>query len=272
MAGENEYGNIAQQIGGHFVHVSSIMSNPNTDPHTYEVSPSVAQVVSSANLVIQNGLGYDSFLTKLLAASPAPKRVVLNVQNLLQLPSSTKNPHLWYLPTTMRIVSEVLERDLAHLEPAHKTYFQIQEKKFLISYNSLLSAIQHFKARFAERSVATTEPVADYLLAALGVQVKTPWALQSAIMNGTDPSPQSVTTENRLLSHHLVSALVYNVQVTDPLTQSFIDAARQAKVPIVAVYETMPSAASSYQSWMTLELTALRRAFSSHISTTGLDR
>jgi zinc/manganese transport system substrate-binding protein len=269
VAGENEYGNLAQQIGGKYVHVTSIMSNPNTDPHTYEVSPSVGQEVSTANLVIENGLGYDSFLAKLLSASPSEKRAVIDVQTLLKLPNSTENPHLWYSPPNMRAVSLSLQADLSRLQPQHASYFQHREKRFLASYRSLMTVIQRFKERFAGKSVAVTEPVADYLLQIVGVKVRTPWALQSSIMNGIDPSPQSVTEENKLLSRHLVDAFAYNVQVTDPLTESFINAARQARVPIVAVYETMPQAAQSYQGWMELELSAFSRAFTLHTSTTS---
>ena len=115
VAAENEYGNVASQIGGRYVSVTSVESNPNTDPHTYEVSPGVAQAISSAQLVIQNGVGYDDFMTKIESASANPKRRVINVQHLLGLPDSTPNPHLWYSPKTMPKVATALADDLSTL-------------------------------------------------------------------------------------------------------------------------------------------------------------
>jgi zinc/manganese transport system substrate-binding protein len=101
VAAENQYGSVAAQIGGKDVSVASIESNPNTDPHTYEVSPSVAEEVGAALVVIQNGVGYDGYMTRILSASPNQSRKVVNVQHLLGLPDSTPNPHLWYDPTTI---------------------------------------------------------------------------------------------------------------------------------------------------------------------------
>jgi zinc/manganese transport system substrate-binding protein len=118
VAAENEYGNVAAQIGGKYVSVTSVETNPNTDPHTYEVSPGVAQAVSAAQLVIQNGVGYDVFMTKVESASPNSTREVIDVQSLLRLPDSTPNPHLWYDPTTMPKVANALAHDLATLRPA----------------------------------------------------------------------------------------------------------------------------------------------------------
>src|ERR1700722_5642192 len=119
VAAENEYGNVASQIGGRYVSVTSVESDPNTDPHTYEVSPGVAQAVSSAQLVIQNGVGYDDFMTKIESASANPKRRGINVQRLLGLPDSTSNPHLWYSPKTMPKVAAALATDFSRLQPTH---------------------------------------------------------------------------------------------------------------------------------------------------------
>ena len=124
VAAENQYGNVAEQIGGRYVHVVSVESNPNTDPHTYEVSPDVAREVSGARLAIQNGVGYDSFMNKIEGASPNSKRRVIDVQNLLGLPDSTPNPHLWYDPKTMPAAAKAMGYDLAAIDPAHAAYFR----------------------------------------------------------------------------------------------------------------------------------------------------
>ena len=124
VGAENEYANVIEQIGGKYVKVTAIESNPNTDPHTFEASPSVAQAVSAASLLVENGVGYDTYMEKIESASPSSSRKVINVQHLLGLPDSTPNPHLWYKPETMPAVAKALVSDLSALQPAHAAYFQ----------------------------------------------------------------------------------------------------------------------------------------------------
>ena len=130
IGAENEYANVLAQIGGPYVHVSSILNNPNTDPHTFESSPSVAEEVSAAQLIVQNGVGYDTFMNKIESASPNSKRKVIVVQNLLGLPDNTPNPHLWYDPKTMPAAAKAMAADLSALQPAHAAYFQANLTKF----------------------------------------------------------------------------------------------------------------------------------------------
>jgi zinc/manganese transport system substrate-binding protein len=270
VAAENEYGNVASQIGGIDVSVASVESNPNTDPHSYEVSPSIAQEIGTAQLVIQNGIGYDGFMTKILSASTNPARKVINVQHLLGLPDSTPNPHLWYDPTTMPKVANALAGDLAELQPANTSYFKANAAAFIASLAPWGQALAGFKANYAGTQVATTEPVADYMLEAAGADNVTPFRFQADVMNGVDPSPQDVLLQTSLVTQHRVKALVYNQQVTDTLTQSFITDAKAAGVPVVGVYETMPTPGFSYQSWMLAEVNALRNAVVDGTSTQSL--
>jgi len=270
VAAENEYGNVAAQIGGRYVSVTSVENNPNTDPHTYEVSPGVAQAVSAAQLVIQNGLGYDDFMTKVESASTNSKRHVIDVQQLLGLPDSTPNPHLWYSPRTMPKVADAVASDLSALEPAHAAYFRTHAATFIASLRPWLTAIAHFRAIYPKTPVATTEPVADDMLEAAGTHNMTPFGLQADIMNGVDPAPQDVTFQTGLFTEHRVKVFVYNQQVTDSLTESFIADARKAGVPMVGVYETMPAPGYDYQSWMLAEVQALQRAVAHRASTVKL--
>ena len=270
VAAENEYGNVASQIGGTYVSVMSVESNPNTDPHTYEVSPSIAQDIGGAQLVIQNGIGYDNYMTKILSASPNPARKVINVQHLLGLADSTPNPHLWYEPTTMPKVANALAADFAALQPANASFFTTNAVAFIASLNPWLQALADFKAKYAGTPVATTEPVADYMLEAAGADNLTPFRFQADVMNGVDPSPQDVSLQTSLFTHHKVKALVYNQQVTETLTQSFITAAQAAGVPVIGVYETMPTPGFTYQSWMLAEVDALQKAVAEGISTQSL--
>jgi len=267
---ENQYANVIGQIGGPYVRVTAIMSDPNTDPHTFEASADVAREIAAASLVVRNGIGYDTWAAKIEAASPNPVRKEIDVQDLLHLPSDTPNPHLWYKPTTMPAVAKAIAADLTALEPKHAAEFAARLRTFDESLDPWLRAIATFKARYAGTPVAVTEPVGDYLLEAAGCDIRTPFTLQAAIMNGTDPSPQDVTLENDLLRTHEVKVFVYNQQVTDSLTASFLALAQQERIPVVGVYETMPTPGYDYQSWMLAEVNALERAVADLSSTTKL--
>jgi zinc/manganese transport system substrate-binding protein len=270
VAGENEYGDVASQIGGNFVHVVSIESNPNTDPHSYEVSPGVAREVSGAGLVIRNGLGYDTFIDKIESAASSSGRKTIDVQQLLGLPDSTPNPHLWYDPKTMPAVATAIAADLATLDPPHASYFRANVAKFVASLQPWLHAISSFKSKYGGTPAATTEPVADYLLQAMGIDNLTPFRFQADIMNGTDPTPQDIALEEGFLTHHKVKVFAYNEQVVDPLTQSIRTKAQKAGVPVVGVYETMPTPGYDYQSWMLAETQALQAAVVQGTSRTHL--
>jgi zinc/manganese transport system substrate-binding protein len=270
VGAENEYADVISQVGGRYVSVTAIESSPNADPHTYEASPSVAQAVSTAKLVVQNGVGYDTFMNRVEAAAPNTARRVIDAQTLLGLPDSTPNPHLWYAPRTMPAVAGAIAADLARIDPRHAAYFAANARRFDASLAPWYAALKRFAARYPHATVATTEPVADYMLQAAGTRDLTPFGLQADIMNGVDPAPQDVTVEKDLLAQHRVKAIVYNQQVTDTLTQSFLAAARADRIPVVGVYETMPMPGYDYQSWMLAEVRALERAVATGDSTTRL--
>ena len=270
VGAENEYANVIQQVGGKYVQASAIMSNPNTDPHTFEASASVAREVSEAQLVVQNGVGYDTCMNTIENAAPNTARKVIVVQDLLGLPDSTPNPHLWYKPSTMPAVANAIAADLAAIQPAHASYFKANAAAFIASLTAWNSAIAAFKAKYPNTPVATTEPVADYMLQAAGADNLTPFAFQADIMNGTDPSAQDVAIERSLFTQHKVKVFLYNQQVTDTLTESFITLAQQNGIPVVGVYETMPVPGFDYQSWMLTEVQDLQKAVADHVSTEHL--
>ena len=270
VGAENQYANVLAQVGGKYVAATAIMSNPNTDPHTFEASASVARTLSQAQLVVQNGVGYDTWANTIESAAPNPARKVITVQNLLGLPDDTPNPHLWYKPGTMTAVANEIAADLAAIQPAHASYFKANAAAFIASLSAWTNAIAAVKADYPDTPVATTEPVADYLLQAAGADNMTPWAMQADIMNGTDPSAQDVTAQRNLFSQHKVKVFLYNQQVTDTLTESFITLAQQNGIPVVGVYETMPTPGFDYQSWMLTEVQDLRNAVVNHVSTEQL--
>jgi zinc/manganese transport system substrate-binding protein len=192
------------------------------------------------------------------------------VQKLLGLPESTPNPHLWYKPTTMPVVAHAIAADLAALQPAHASYFQARERAFNASLQPWYTALHQFGVRYPNTAVATTEPVADYMLEAAGIKNLTPFSMQADIMNGTDPAPQDVSLENELFSTHKAKIFVHNQQVTSTITESFVKAAKGQKIPVVGVYETMPVPGYDYQSWMLAEVKALERAVGEGVSTEAL--
>jgi zinc/manganese transport system substrate-binding protein len=266
---ENEYANVISQIGGRYVAVSAILSNPNIDPHTFEASPQVAALVNSAQLIVQNGLGYDTYMNNMEAAASSSTRKVIDVQRLLSLPDDTPNPHLWYSPATMPAVAKAISADLTALQPAHAGYFAARLSAFDHSLRPWLRALALLRASHPGAPVAVTEPVGDYLLQAAGLRILTPFGLQADIMNGVDPSPQYVALERGLLLQHKVRVFVYNQQVVDSLTRTFLQLAEQNGIPVVGVYETMP-AGYDYQGWMLAETSALQRAIVGKVSTTRL--
>jgi zinc/manganese transport system substrate-binding protein len=270
VGAENEYANVISQVGGKYVQVSAIMSNPNTDPHTFEASASVAREVSEAQLVVQNGVGYDTWANTIENASPSSSRKVIVVQNLLGLPTDTPNPHLWYKPVTMPAVANAIAADLSAIQPAHASYFKANAAAFIASLGAWNNAIAAFKASYPNTPVATTEPVADYMLQAVGADNMTPFPFQADIMNGTDPSAQDVAVERGLFTQHKVKVFLYNQQVTDTLTESLITLAHQNNIPVVGVYETMPVPGYDYQSWMLTEVQDLQKAVADHVSTEHL--
>ncbi len=270
VGAENEYADVISQVGGQYVQVSGIMSNPSTDPHTYEASPSVAREINAAQLIVQNGVSYDTFMSTIESAAQDGKTKVIDVQTLLGLPGSTPNPHLWYSPATMPKVADAIAADLAAIQPAHAAYFKARATSFIASLDSWYGAIAAFKKAYAGVPVATTEPVADYMLQAVGADNLTPWEFQADIMNGIDPSPQDVAAQKALFTDHKVKVLLYNQQVTDPLTQSLITLANQNHIPVVGVYETMPMPGYDYQTWMLTEVQDLRKAVADKVSTEHL--
>jgi zinc/manganese transport system substrate-binding protein len=170
----------------------------------------------------------------------------------------------------MPAVAARIASDLSGLQPAHAKYFHANVTNFDRSLKPWLAEIATVKSTYPGAPVATTEPVADYMLAACGTAIKTPFTLQAAIMNGTDPSPQDVTTQDTLFTSKQVKVFVYNQQVTDSITESFLSLAHRNGVPVVGVYETMPTSGYDYQAWMLAETTAIYHALHSGTSTTTL--
>jgi zinc/manganese transport system substrate-binding protein len=259
VAAENFYGDIAQQLGGSSVNVTSIINDPNTDPHEYESSTANAKAVANAKLVIENGAGYDSFVDKLLAASPNNGRKLINAADVLGRKEGD-NPHVWYDVSGMVQVADQITQAYQQLDPANKDAYAARNARFKASLQPLQDRISSMKAKYGGVHLTQTEPVFGYMGDALGLMLDD-GEFQHAIEEGTDPSPQAVAAINQEITSHAVKALLYNSQTTTPTTTNVKNLAKQSNVPIVGVSETEPPN-QTYQSWMLSQLSALDQALS----------
>jgi zinc/manganese transport system substrate-binding protein len=249
IAGENPWGNIAAQIGGDRVAVKSIINDPGVDPHEYEANVRDAAALSDAKLVIQNGLGYDGFLHKLLSASPGHDRTVLTAADVVHITDRDANPHLWYGPRYVIAVARAVEAALAKVSPADAGTFRANLARFLTGEQRVVDVIDTIRAKYAGTAVAYTERVPGYLLDAAGLRLGTPASFSQSIEDGSDPSPADNAAFEKALNEHQVRTLLYNAQVTDSATRHLRELATKAGIPVVGVTETLPSGESDYQSW-----------------------
>jgi zinc/manganese transport system substrate-binding protein len=260
LAAENFYGNVAEQIGGPEVDVASILTNPDQDPHLFEVSASTARKVAGAEIVIFNGAGYDPWMVKLLSASPAAGREAIEVATLMHRKPGD-NPHLWYDPATMPALAKTLVAVLVKRDPAHRAAYAARLARFEASLRPLADEIATLRRTYKGTPVTATEPVFGYMAAALGLEMRNP-GFQLAIMNNTEPGASEIAAFQHDLRSRAVRLLLYNVQTSEALTERMKALARQSGVPVVGVSETEP-ANMNYQAWMMSQLTALGQALSS---------
>lgn len=258
VAAENFYGDIVGQLGGDHVAITNIISDPNVDPHEYVTSTKDAAAVAQAQLVVQNGIGYDDFLQRLMAASPNPARRLIVVAQLTGHKKGD-NMHLWYdLATAPKVAAAVLDV-LVQDDPADATSFRAWYRAFLASLPPLSQTVAAMKAQYAGAPVAFTEPVFGYMAEALGLKVLTSEAFQKAIEEGEDPPASALAQMDDQLKKHEVKVLIYNVQTVSPITTRVQELAKRVGVPVVGVSETEPPG-NSYQQWMQSQLDALRAA------------
>lgn len=257
VAAENFYGDVAGQIGGTNVEVTSILSNPDQDPHLFEASPSVARAISAAKLVVYNGIGYDPWAQKLVAAAANPDRKLIVVADLVGRKSGD-NPHIWYDPATMLAFATACARELSLIDPAHKSDYDRNLAKFRQSLAPIEAKVAALRQRFAGTPVTATEPVFGYMFAALGMTVRN-LPFQLAVMNDTEPGASRVAAFEIDLRQNKVRLLAYNNQATDAMAERMVELARQSHVPVIAVAETEPPG-KTYQAWLTDTLDAVEQA------------
>ena len=260
VAAENQWGDIAAQIGGSHATVTSIITDPNADPHSYESDPRDASAVSNATFVVQNGGGYDDFITKLLSTNPSSSRDVLNLAQAVGATGSNPNPHIWYSPAYVTAAARAIEAHLASHDPTDAAAFQANLQTFLAAYQPYIDTLATIKAKYAGSPIAYTERVPGYLVQASGLRLATPASFAQAVEDGNDPSPSDTQTMDNAVSQKKVKALLYNAQVTSPVTQHVRDLASAAGLPVVGVAETIPAGEPTFQKWQVDQARAILAA------------
>ena len=260
VAAENFWGSIVKQLAGSRGSVSSVITNPNTDPHDYEPKPSDGRAIASARYVIENGIGYDTWVQKLLDASPDSSRRVLNVGDLLGVKAGG-NPHQWYSPASVDRFVERVASDLETLDAKNAAYYEAQKAKFeatrLAEYHALIAAINQ---KYAGTPVGASESIFSPLAAALGLHLVTPESFLDAVAEGTDPTGADKATVDRQIQNKEIKVFVFNSQNATPDVQTLVKAAKAHGIPVTTVTETLAPASASFQTWQVKQLRKLDAA------------
>jgi zinc/manganese transport system substrate-binding protein len=260
VAAENFWGSIASQLGGSRVRVESVITSPATDPHDYEPTAADARTLAGAQLVIENGIGYDPWAEKLIAANPVSGRIVLNAGDLLGIKPGG-NPHRWYSPHDVQRMIDAIVRDYAKLEPKNSSYFARQKARFeasgLAQYKGLIATI---KRKFHGVPVGASESIFAPLAQSLGLRLLTPPTFLKAISEGADPTAADKTTIDRQVAGKQIKVWVFNSQNSTPDVKRVTEAARRRRIPVTTITETLVPASASFQDWQSRQLRALAAA------------
>jgi len=260
VAAENFWGSIASQLGGSRVRVESVITSPATDPHDYEPTAADARTLAGAQLVIENGIGYDPWVEKLIAANPVSGRIVLNAGDLLGIKPGG-NPHRWYSPHDVQRMIDAIVRDFAKLEPKNSSYFARQKTRFeasgLAQYKGLIATI---KRKFHGVPVGASESIFAPLAQSLGLRLLTPPTFLKAISEGADPTAADKTTIDRQVAGKQIKVWVFNSQNSTPDVKRVTEAASRRGIPVTTITETLVPASASFQDWQSRQLRALAAA------------
>jgi len=256
-AAENFWGSVAAQLGGGKVAVTSVIVNPDTDPHSYEPTAADGRALASSQMAIVNGIGYDPWASKLLAANPSSGRVVLDVGSLLGLVQGD-NPHQWYSPASLERVVAAITADYRRLDPGDGDYFEGRRREFetsgLAEYDRLREEIH---ARYAGVSVGYSESIFQPLGESLGLKLMTPYSFAKAVAEGTDVSAEDKQTVDRQAQTHAIDVWVYNSQNATPDVQRVNQLAREAHISITTITETLSPASATFEQWQSAQLRSL---------------
>lgn len=257
VAAENFWGSIAAQVGGDDVEVTSIIDSPDADPHDYEPTAADGRAVATADLVLVNGVGYDTWATKLVDANPADGRTVLTVGELVGA-KDDGNPHLWYDPTAVDAVIDQLVADYKKLDPDNAAGYDASAASFReVGLGKYTSAIASIKKDHSGTKVGASESIFAMLAPSLGLDLITPPSFLAAISEGNDPTASDKRTVDEQITGKKIAVYVVNSQNSTPDVQAQVRAAKAAGIPVVAITETLTPAGASFQDWQTAQLVEL---------------
>src|ERR1700736_1209256 len=260
VASTNVWGDIAKQVGGGHVNVTSIMSDPNADPHQFEADAKTGAALSKAQFVIENALGYDDFMDKLLTASPNPSRVVLNAADVMQISGPDANPHIWYDIAKIPDAATGIADQLGKMDSADAATFTANAKTFTDSLAPINTAIANIKAKYPGAPVGYTERVPGYLVEGAGLTLATPASFAQSIEDGNDPSPADNAAMDATLTDKKIKVLLYNGQVTSPATDTVQQLAQKSGVPVVGGTEPLPPTDKDFQDWQLRQINEITTA------------
>jgi zinc/manganese transport system substrate-binding protein len=260
VAAENFWGSIAGQLGGSHVQVDSIITNPDTDPHSYEPTAADARTVTTAQFTIVNGIGYDAWADKLLSTNPGSGRTELKVGDLVGIKPGG-NPHRWYSPDNVHQVIEAITAGYKKIDPADAAYFDQQKTIFetqtLAPYNQLIGDI---KAKYAGTPIGASESIVTPLAEGLGLTMKTPETFLDAMSEGTDPTAADKATIDQQIKTKQIKVYVYNSQNSTPDVVAQVNLAKSEGIPVATVTETLAPAGDTFQQWQVAELQGIETA------------
>ena len=260
VAAENVWGSIAAQLGGSNVEVTNLIDSPASDPHDYEPTAADARAVASADYVVVNGVGYDTWASRLVAANPSSTRRDLTIGAYLGVPSGG-NPHRWYSPHDVRAVIDRITADYTALDPLHAADYAARRAAFLtVGLRAYDRAIASINTEFTGTKVGASESIFALMAPALGLNLITPQTFRRAISEGNDPTASDKATVDGQIRNGEIAAYVYNSQNATPDVQAQVAAARANNIPVSAITETLTPAGASFQAWQTAQLVALRAA------------
>ncbi|MGN6572277.1 MAG: metal ABC transporter solute-binding protein, Zn/Mn family, partial [Pseudolabrys sp.] len=257
VAAENIYGDVAAQIGGDHVAVTSLISNPSQDPHLFEAAPSAVRAIADARIVVLNGADYDPWMEKLIKSAPSPRRAVVSAAAVMGRKPGD-NPHLWYDPATLPRVASAIAAALTAADPAHAADYAANLAALAASFKPVDARVAALAAKYKAVPVTASEPVFGLMTQAIGLSMRNE-RFQLAMMNGTEPTAHDLAEIERDLKERRVKALIYNAQVSELMSTRLRELAAASKIPVVSVTETLP-AGMHVQDWLMSELVALDKA------------
>ena len=260
VAAESPWGAVAAAVGGDHVVVTSLLSAPGADPHEYQPTASAAAAVATARVVVMNGLGYDPYMSRMLAQGSAGPQRVVEAATVLGVSGSDVNPHLWYNLARVPAVAAAIARNLIAVDPGHAADYRAGLSDFVSSLRPDLASLRAIRSAHPHAPVLVTERVADYLLAEAGLDIVSPESFARAVESGQSPSAAATASIDALVRPSRADALIVNSQVDTPATAAVRDRARSSGVPVVLMTETVQPPALSFVAWQSRQIAALATA------------